>query len=444
MLPHLKDTIAAIASPPGSAARGIVRISGPGLGEVLKAIVSPQFAQCRGNPSRYPIHLDLPDWTRPIAVDLYLWPGRRSYTRQPVAELHVAGSPPLLEAVLSHVCRKGARLAQPGEFTLRAFLAGRMDLTQAEGVLGVIDARSQDELQAALNQLSGGLSIQLGGLRSDLMDLLADLEAGLDFAEEDIEFISGEELLKRLTGMRDEVLQMKKHARERTLPTRRPRVVLAGPPNAGKSTLFNALVGRDVALVSAERGTTRDFLTADVVWDSLALTLVDTAGEESIRGIGIAADAQSQRKAQVAAADLVVWCRPVTEHGDWPSAAGLWVATKVDEFDQWENSDDRILPVSAHRDRGLREVQRAIVGKLTAETYQGGDWLGSTAARGREALSQAAESLTRAVALAENTGEQTLLAIELSDALDALGIIVGAVYTDDILDRLFQRFCIGK
>ncbi|HTI52238.1 MAG TPA: hypothetical protein VL475_14845, partial [Planctomycetaceae bacterium] len=189
-LPHPDDTIAALASAPGSGARGIVRVSGPAVVDLLREWFVPaveqipagngpsanvrwferKFASCTSGT------LAIAGVSRPVPVDLYLWPNRRSYTGQPLAELHAPGSPPLLEALLAGLHARGARPAQPGEFTLRAFLAGRIDLVQAEAVLGVIDARDRRELKQALDQLGGGVSSQVVRLRGDLLDLLADLE----------------------------------------------------------------------------------------------------------------------------------------------------------------------------------------------------------------------------------------------------------------------------
>ena len=186
------DTIAALASPPGAAARGLIRLSGHGCREVLETCFSaaqPEQWRTARQATRFTGTLQLAGISRQIPAAVCLWPGRRSYTGEPAAELHLPGSPPLLEAVLSQLHTAGARPARPGEYTLRAFLAGRIDLVQAEAVLGVIDAADESELQQALRQLAGGLSAPVTELRSRLLNLLADLEAGLDFVEEDIENI---------------------------------------------------------------------------------------------------------------------------------------------------------------------------------------------------------------------------------------------------------------
>ncbi len=216
---HPDDTIAAIASPPGGAARGIVRVCGPSAVNCVATCFEPdndrnsyEFRYCDRldiSHIRFPTavfgQLRLHGVHSPLPADLLLWPTSRSYARQPTAELHTLGSPPLLEAVLRQVCAAGARLARPGEFTLRAFLAGRLDLTQAEAVLGVIDAADRRELDAALAQLAGGLGGPLGQLRERLLDLLAHLEAGLDFADEAIEFSGAADLERQLAEAANEV-----------------------------------------------------------------------------------------------------------------------------------------------------------------------------------------------------------------------------------------------
>lgn len=492
---HLHDTIAALVSPPGSAIRGIIRISGPETRAAVSACFEPhdrtgwestRFAERHpgtltllinshsplsllgrgvgGEGSSEWQHVSTPKSALPnptgvtplrLPADIHLWPTRRSYTGEPVAEIHTVGSPPLLEAILSELFTNGAHPARPGEFTLRAFLNGRVDLLQAEAVLGVIDARDQQELQTALNQLSGGLTTGIARLRGDLLDLLADLEAGLDFADEHIEFVPHADLVRRVQTGRNAVTSLLEQADSRLSSRPRPRVVLAGPPNAGKSTLFNVLVGRSAALVSPVAGTTRDYLVADCDCGGVSITLIDTAGCDSADA-GIDGEAQRLRRDQLAQADLVVWCIPADVDsppvgiGDSVAAPVLSVYTKVDllpplsPLPQGKRGDVAdALHVSALTGKGLSKLVVAIAARLNQPSGRG-QMLGTTAARCRDSLTGAAAALDLALEIARHEVDQSLLALEIRDALHELGKVVGAVYTDDLLDRIFSKFCIGK
>jgi tRNA modification GTPase len=397
--------------------------------------------------------LALPDFHAEVPAAVLLWPGRRSYTGEPSAEIHTLGSPPLLEVLLDALFVQGARPACRGEFTLRAFLAGRIDLTQAEAVLGVIDAEDHVELEMALRQLAGGLSGRLGAVRASLLDLLAELEAGLDFVDEDIEFVTSEETLRRLREASGEVGRLLAASEARMTSRGRRRVVLAGLPNAGKSSLFNALAGADAALVSPVAGTTRDYLVADVEWDGHAFELIDTAGWEA-GGDAVARQVAALREDLFPTADLVLSCsaadlspaerqrdRALREEIARGGPDVLPVQTKADLAAPPEPG---AVAVSARTGAGLDEL-RAAVGRRFSTARKGERLLlGSTAARGRESLRAAAEALSRVTGVAECGAGDELMTLELRDALDHLGRILGHVYTDDVLDRIFSKFCIGK
>lgn len=463
------DTIAAIATAPGGAARGIVRLSGPNVVPIVRRVFQSQAQQdtrdeawsanrhARVIPGRVALteldHPVDPVDARSLPCDLYLWPTARSYTREPVAEFHTLGSPPLLEALLRAVCAAGARLAQPGEFTLRAFLAGRLDLVQAEAVLGVIDAADRRELDVALAQLAGGLTRPLAELRGSLLDLLADLEAGLDFVEEDIRFVARDELQRRLAAAASQVGQLQGQMRSRGRTEVEPLVVLVGWPNVGKSSLFNALAGRDAALVSDQPGTTRDYLAVSLSLGDANCRLVDTAGSEPSASEPIAAAAQRLRTAQSEQARLRLLCldatRPPNESEQTEldrEGPHLVVLTKCDAvMDQSDSLRwNAAVKTSAVTGLGLDVLRAAIRRQLQTVESPGGQTVPATAARCQESLRLASESLKRAEELASSNSGEELIAAELRTALAELGQVVGAVYTDDLLDRIFSRFCIGK
>lgn len=450
------ETIVALASPAGAGPRGIVRLSGSATREILSGFFQPAD-EARWNeariPQRYSGHLVWAECRIPVSVDVQFWPGSRGYTRQPLAELHLTGSPPLLEAVLVELLRRGARAARPGEFTLRAFLSGQLDLMQAEAVLGVIDARDPRELQTALRQLAGRVSSELVAMRADLIDLLADLEAGLDFVEEDIEFVSRDNLRSRVARMAETLQTLRDRAAGHWQSRPIPRIVLAGLPNAGKSTLFNRLCGQSTAITSPEPGTTRDVLSAEWCVGSRRYELLDTAGEEDARDV-LTSRMQQLRDAALVEADLVVWCRPVDlgeedDHRDEQARVTaeakaprmLIVLTKGDLHPE---SGSQPLIISAESGLGVDKLARAVEQALASDAISERQWLGSTAARCAGSLDRAILALRQAVTLADSHGGEELLAVEIREAMDHLGEIVGAVYTDDLLDRIFSKFCIGK
>ena len=449
------DNIAALASPPGPAARGIIRISGDTVVDFVQSVFEPRDSPIsRSCAVRYSGSIDPPQLGN-LPADVYLWPTKKSYTGQPMAEFHLLGSPPILECVLDFLYERGVRPARQGEFTLRAFLAGRIDLVQAEAVLGVIDAQDHEELQLALEQLAGGISGQIAQMRVELIDLLSDLEAGLDFADEDIEFVDRQDVIDRLQTHATNLEQLLQQSDERMQSSTRRRVVIGGLPNAGKSSLFNCLIERDAAIVSQIEGTTRDYLSTVLDMDGLACELIDTAGWESTTKDQHAANipelAQDHRSQQFDRADLIVWCsaldaadedQQLYESVAYGSVPVVRIYTKSDL--QHTRMREPSITVSSHSGEEIESLKSTI--RQYLERPQTGEraMLGSTAARCRSSLSQAFNAMQQAKSTAEIGEGDELIAFEIRDAMDHLAQILGAVYTDDILDQIFGKFCIGK
>ena len=460
----LDETIVAIASPLGGAARGIVRLSGPNLRGCLENCFRPDPPLNMASLSRAvvaPGVLWLDGFASAPPCQLYLWPGTRSYTGQPVVEVHTLGSPPLLEAVVRAACRGGARPAEPGEFTLRAFLAGRIDLTQAEAVLGVIDACGAAELDAALKQLAGGLAGPLQRLRDDLLELLAHLEAGFDFADEDLPFIKVDELLGQLQAASTQVDELVTKLAFRGESAARVRVALVGPPNVGKSSLFNAMAGRQGAIVSDIAGTTRDYLTAELEMDGVKIELIDTAGIDDRPDAGamtVELSAQQMTQEQFRTAHVRIVCIEEMEAADKKrdmkgNAVGseeIIVLTKCDRAYVRLSSltgqagKPDVLRTSAVTSDGIGQLKSTIRAAALRASMPQSEVVAGTAVRCGESLRFAAASLDSARAAVEAGLGEELIAAEVRVALNELGKVAGAVYTEDVLDRIFSRFCIGK
>ncbi len=465
---RLDDTIAAIATAAGVSARAIIRIAGPGVADCLSEIFEPE---CASGPdatadlliqtqaaSVFPGHLLFDASAPQLPCQVYYWPDERSFTKSPLAEIHLPGSQALAEAALDLVCGHGVRLAAGGEFTLRAFLAGRIDLTEAEAVLGLIDAGSEGEFDVALHQLAGGLSGPITQLRDRLLHTLAELEAGLDFAEEDIECISNRQLLAILSKTQDEISKLQAQMKSRTVASETIRVVFCGSANVGKSSLFNCMVD-GAALESDLPGTTRDYLAATLDLDRIRCELVDTAGvarEDGSEPIMIAAQASTAR--QLKQADIHLFCldasRPLN---DWeqdqlacqPVLDRVIVLTKCDMMAELPHharlaQRPEVICTSSHSGVGVEALCKEIRDRALAVPAEVGGTVACTAVRCRESLQQASEAVSRSSVAAERGLGHELVATEIRVALDGLGQVVGAVYTDDMLERIFSRFCIGK
>jgi tRNA modification GTPase len=432
----LHDTIVALATASGAGARAIVRLSGPLAFSLVRGI-QPEIPE---RPARRVLHpLDTP-----LPGEAYLWPAPRTYTGQDLAELHLLGCGPLVERLVGDLVAAGARPAEPGEFTLRAFLAGKLDLTRAEAVLGVIEAGSRSQLREALAQLAGNLARPLQALREDLLNLLADVEAGLDFIEEDITFQTPDQMLHRIGSALAQLTLVQRQLTQRAVHDRCFRVVLAGRPNAGKSALFNALTGGS-ALVSEVAGTTRDYLERRIDLGRVSVELVDTAGWQAQAG-EIEEQAQRLAREQAERADLILLCLPAGEalRDEERSLLArsahppiLAVTTRADLAD---SPTDR-LAVSALKGQGLSELRRQILDRAGREPEAP---LAPSLSRCQGHVSRCLEHLRRAHVLVMEQEPPELLALELREALEELGRLTGAVYTDDLLDRIFSRFCIGK
>ncbi len=429
------DTIVALSSPPGASARAVVRLSGPRAWALAGEVFAPLPPAPR---ARVDGALRLPGWPAADAVAVG-FRAPRSYTGQDLVELWVPGAPPLVRRLLLTLEAAGARQAAPGEFTRRAFLAGRLDLTQAEAVLALTSAEDAAGLRAALRALEGGVRARVDALKAALVDVLAHVEAAIDFADEDIDHLPGAQLALRLDQAAADLRVLLGAERARPRAGTEPVVALVGPANVGKSSLLNALCGQQVALVSDVPGTTRDVVAGR--WrlpSGRIVRLLDTAGEKDAAG-DVEAESLARARAAAASADLVL--RVVDGLAPaGPEGTGLVVVTKAD----LAPAAGPGLRTSAVTGQGLVELGRAVDAALSADVGATSDLTGS--ARQEAHVARAVDAVARAADLLRGAdpARAELAAVDLGDALEALGQLTGAVTTDDVLDRVFGQFCIGK
>lgn len=456
------DTIAAIATPLGQGALGIIRVSG----DKTREMVGHLFIKA-GRPGPLKSHrfyyghiIDAESKGQVDEVMLCLMLAPRSYTREDMAEIYTHGGLLVMKKVLNAVLKAGARLAQPGEFTKKAFLNGRLDLAQAEAVLEVIQAKSERALKWAQSQLSGQLSQKLKGMKESLMGLLAQIEAGLDFPEEELDLLPRQEMEK---GLAEQAAILKRllESFDQARPFREGLdTVIVGRPNVGKSSLFNALLKEDRVITSPFPGTTRDFIQETVNIGGLPVILTDTAGlgEKSSGPLGQEAEARARKRLEQAdlALFLVDMSEGLTEEDE--EIVGLVKGKKailvLNKCDLVPGPDKKMaappsdeLPcamVSALTGQGLEELKKLIKAEAALAVSEDESGPVITTMRHKEALSRSYRHLSQARRGLKKGRPLELVSVDVKAALSALGEVVGEVTSEQVLDTIFSRFCIGK
>lgn len=441
-----EDTIAAIATPPGFGGVGVVRVSGPRAADVARAILGRLPAPRHAAHHRF---LGEQGETLDDGIALY-FPGPRSYTGEDVLELQGHGGPVVMDLLLSRCLALGCRAARPGEFTERAFLNGRLDLAQAEAVADLIEAGSAQAARSARRALEGALSGQVEALLDALTALRVSVEAALDFPDEDVDILREAQVAERLADLARRLEELATGAAQGALLREGMRLVIAGRPNAGKSSLLNRLVRREAAIVTHIPGTTRDVLRETVSLDGLPLHVVDTAG---LRESDDPVEQEGMRRAwaEIEAADAVLLVVDDTLGEGMEEAAirarlparlpVICVHNKIDLSGAAPGERHGRLYLSAVTGtgvEGLREHLKARIG------YAGGEGLFLARRRHLDALSRTAEHVASAARALDTGLGPELVAEDLRLAQDTLGEITGRVSSDDLLGRIFATFCIGK
>ncbi|MGH7701570.1 MAG: tRNA uridine-5-carboxymethylaminomethyl(34) synthesis GTPase MnmE [Gemmatimonadales bacterium] len=434
----LTDPIVALATPPGRSALALVRLSGEGAFRVAARVV-PTFRSDPPRVARLAGFLDASG--APIDRGLYaVFPGPASYTGQDLVEFSCHGGLVAPARLIAALQAAGARPAHAGEFTRRAVLNGKLDLVQAEAVGDLIDATAPAQARAALQQLDGGLSRRLEALRSGLIELQALLGYEVDFPDEDDGPVAPERIAGRLAEIGGQIERLLATAPAAERLREGALLVLAGRPNAGKSSLFNALLGTDRALVTEMPGTTRDAIEAQTDFLGWPVRLVDTAG------LGTATDpidrlGMAMGRRFIAAADLVIQCVESAEEPGSNSVSALLVRTKCDLV----RPTGPGIPVSVVTGEGLELVRRAAAERIYGDRLQLADLEPTlTRARHREALTRAQEALAAVPAQLGRDGDPVLASHHLREATAALEELIGTVDIEQVLDQVFASFCVGK
>jgi tRNA modification GTPase len=458
---RVDDTIAAISTPLGRSGIGIVRMSGPEAisiaEEIFVARNNMPVSSFKSHTIHYGFIVEKPSSNIVDEVLLTVMRAPKTYTRQDIVEINCHGGIVALRKVLELCLQHGARLANPGEFTLRAFLNGRIDLTQAEAVLNVVDAKTEEALKVATRQLEGGVSQILTEIREQLLEIVSELEAVLDFPEEGIEELQKREGIEKLEKIREKLNNLLKHAREGRLLQEGVKGVICGKPNVGKSSLMNALLGKERVIVTPVPGTTRDVVEEIIDLNGIPLRIADTAGvietEDLVEKEGI-----KRAKKEIENADLVILVVDTTQGIDeqdiflFEQVKGKKHIVCINKIDIKQDIDLHLLEkfelqntvkISALKREGIEELKNKIY-KMFLEEEIDFSLPIITNMRHVKLVKEATDSVALAIERLDRNAYLEIVTQDLKNALSSISHLLGKEVSEDLLNTIFSRFCIGK
>ena len=459
---YREDTIAAIATPIGEGGIGIVRISGEDAEEILKRVfVTKSGKKMEQFKDRHFYYGKVLNSSGQVIDEVLavLMKSPRSYTMEDVVEIHCHGGMIPVRNILKTVIEQGARLAEPGEFTKRAFLNGRIDLTQAEAIMDLICTKSEKAAQISVKQLEGGLSKHIGEIRNELLDIMAHIEVTIDYPEEDIEEIASRRVEDGVRKAIDKIQRLLDTAEKGKLIKHGIKTVIIGKPNVGKSSLLNALVRENRAIVTDIPGTTRDIIEEYINIKGVNVRIVDTAGIretlDEVEKIGV-----ERSKESIKDADLIIMVvdvsRPLEKEDEkiieWLSGRkSIIVANKIDkpavldiELLKERIKNTTIVETSLITGKGIEKLEDIIYNMFFEGEITVSDDIMITNMRHQEALLRAQNHLEDVIQGIENGIPLDLVSIDLRSALESLGLITGETVTEDLIDKIFSEFCLGK
>ncbi len=453
------DTIVALATPQGVGAIGVIRLSGPKSIEILSSVFSKSLIRVESHTAHFGQIKDGERIVDEVLVTVFL--NGKSYTGEEVVEVSCHGSQYILQDVIRLFIENGAEPAKPGEFTLRAFLNGKLDLSQAEAVADLIASNSEAAHKIAMQQMRGGFSDQIKKLRGDLIHFASMVELELDFSEEDVEFANRDELKKLIWNIHVVIQALISSFKSGNVIKNGVPVVIAGKPNAGKSTLLNALLNEEKALVTEIEGTTRDVIEDEVIWDGIVFRFIDTAGiretEDIVESLGVKKTLEKMAEAAVVcyvfdaekidSAELKAIVDALQVDVAKSNSELVLLANKADKLSKEKRSflehTYQPLFISAKKKSNLNELERRLISLVNLGKVGEQDVV-VTNSRHYQALTGANDALMRAYGGLETGLSGDLLAADIRQSLFHLGEITGEVTTDDLLENIFSKFCIGK
>lgn len=449
------DTIVALATPSGSGAIGVIRLSGPEAISITNNVFKGKnLAKQASHTIHFGTIRDGEAILDEVLVSLFIGP--HSYTKEHVVEISTHGSQYIIESIIKLLIRTGARAAKPGEFTLRAFLNGGMDLSQAEAVADLIASNSASSHQVAMQQMRGGFSNELQVLREQLIHFASMIELELDFGEEDVEFANRDQLRDLISKIHRVLYRLISSFEQGNVMKNGVPVVIAGKPNVGKSTLLNALLNEERAIVSEIAGTTRDTIEDEMSIKGVVFRFIDTAGIRETADI-IEAKGVERTREKMKQAKLIMYlfdpvvqgAAEISEQLEELTVLGIPFVGIVNKKDLLEESLIQSLDslnlnfISAREKQGIEELKEEILRRVNLHKINNDDVIVSNI-RHVEALQKTEEALARVLYGLDNPVTSDFLAMDIKQALYYLGEITGTVTTDDLLDNIFSKFCIGK
>jgi tRNA modification GTPase len=461
---NFDDTIVAISTPVGEGGISIVRLSGPEALKISGKIFVNHNNEKVSSFKTYTVHYGhiIKKGDGPEIIDeviLTVMKAPKSYTKEDIVEINCHGGIQAVKKVLELIIAGGARMAEPGEFTKRAFLNGRIDLAQAEAVLDVIRSKTEGSLKVAMQQLEGGLSDKINSLRDAALDLASEIEASIDFPEEDIEIPAKETFVKKIEGITHSIKQLLDTFDEGIVLREGVLAIICGKPNVGKSSLMNLLLKRDRVIVSPIPGTTRDAVEEMINLKGIPIRLVDTAGIGSSKNM-LDKEGIKRAKRYIEMADIAIFVLDGSTKIEKPDLdikrligkkRKIIVMNKSD-LRQKVNLDEirglfskyKVIDISVRKRRNISLLEKEIAGMILSGNFTQGESAVVSNARHKALLDKAYVSMLKVLKEFNSGRGAELIAIDLKEAIFNLGLVIGKSVSDDILDRIFDQFCIGK